>query len=597
MSGDPASRARAALDSALAGAGLAVRRALPENRRRDWDQFRLLSRTAVRQLVDSALLSREADPTEFAVWMLALIATPPAFFAARQALTYTMLKNAPLEVVLNVALTHRLFFVIYGMLAAALLAAMTWEAIFPDGRDQEIVGVLPVRPSVFAAARLWAAGVVGTVFAAAVTLPAAILYSVFCAGHPAFGNPLLMLLGHAAGTMLGALLVFVALLAARGFAAVVLGAHAGAWLGAALQLVAVVLMFEVFFFLPGVLGQLVRVVNGGDPAATMFPPVWFVALHAWIAGEADARLSELAVRGVVTFLFAAALVVPLYLVPARWLGRRALEKRARERARTLTLVVKAMAGLTGATPPVRGLFQFAAASLLRSRRHLLVLASYFGIAVAVCIASILVIEVRGTFALKTPAAWLLALPMVFLFFTILGLRASFRIPTEIDANWPMRMAQPSLAACVNATILLMVTMAVVPVMIATAVLIAPLWPASAVAGSLLMQLASGWALAEIVLQGWRRIPFASAHAPSPDVLKSWWPAYLLAMYLYAFKLSDWQFAALRSPSLLAAYFAICGIAIVVARVVRAIGMRRHSVDFDAPAGHQTERLNLSEALN
>ena len=87
--------------------------------------------------------------------MLALVATPPAFFAARQVLTYTALGNAPIEVVEQVALGHRLFFVVYGMLAAALLAALTWEALFPDGRDQEIVGVLPVRPHTFAAARLW----------------------------------------------------------------------------------------------------------------------------------------------------------------------------------------------------------------------------------------------------------------------------------------------------------------------------------------------------------------------------------------------------------------------------------------------------------
>ena len=109
----------------------------------------MLSRDAVRQLIDTALLSRDADPMEYTVWMLALVATPPAFFAARQVLTYTALRNAPLEVVMQVALAHRLFFVIYGMLAAALLAALTWEAVFPDGRDQEIVGVLPVRPRYF----------------------------------------------------------------------------------------------------------------------------------------------------------------------------------------------------------------------------------------------------------------------------------------------------------------------------------------------------------------------------------------------------------------------------------------------------------------
>ena len=88
---------------------------------------------------------------EFAIWMLALIATPPAFFAANQIFLYSALVKAPQEVVEQIALGHRLFFVVYGMLATALLAALTWEALFPDGSDQEIVGVLPVRPHTYAA--------------------------------------------------------------------------------------------------------------------------------------------------------------------------------------------------------------------------------------------------------------------------------------------------------------------------------------------------------------------------------------------------------------------------------------------------------------
>jgi hypothetical protein len=339
---------------ALARSGQALRhllaRSVSESLRRDLHQFRLLSRDAVRQLIDTALLSRDVDPMDFTLWMLALIATPPAFFAARQVLTYTALINAPLEVVHGVALAHRLFFVIYGMLAAALLAALTWEAVFPDGRDQEIVGVLPVRPRTFAAARLGAAMVVCLVFCAAVNVPAALLYTAFCAGHPAFGNIVTLLAGHVLATMMGSFLVFFTLLTARGVAAIILGARAGAWLGAGLQLISVVLMFEVFFFLPGVLGTLVRAITHADSSATSFPPVWFGALHAWVAGEGTPVLEQAMITGVMAFTAALVAVVPIYLVPAGWLGRRALEQRARERAAGTTALVKVVAWATSATP-------------------------------------------------------------------------------------------------------------------------------------------------------------------------------------------------------------------------------------------------------
>ncbi len=563
---------------------------------RDWRQFRLLSRDGVRQLIDTALLSRDADPMEFALWMLALIATPPAFFAARQVLTYTALVNAPLELVRQVALGHRLFFVTYGMLAAALLAALTWDSVFPDGRDQEIVGVLPVRPSVFAAARLAAALQLCVIFSAAVSVPAAVLYSAFCAGHPAFGSIIGLLAGHVAAALLGSLLVFVSLLTARGIAAVMLGGRLSTWLGVTLQLTTIVLMFEVFFFLPGVLNAIVRGVTRGDPAAVLFPPVWFAALHAWLAGERSAVIASGALTGIATCGATLVVVVPVYLLPAGWLGRRALERRAAGQTAVIATIGAAVSWAAAATPPVRSVYQFALASLVRSRRHVIVLAGYLGVAIAISVASVLLIEVRGSAKLAAPAAWVLALPLVFMFFAVLGVRASFRVPTEIDANWPLRLAPPSVSACRNAAILVMLTVAVVPITMMAALVIAPRWPLADVATIVTLQLMAGWLLAELALFRWAQVPFACVHAPSPDVLKAWWPAYLLATYLYAFKIADWQFAALTSRPALVAYVAVGATVILTIRVLRWRRRRHQTLEFDAPPTGSVERLNLSDAL-
>jgi hypothetical protein len=566
--------------------------------RRDWQQLRLLSKDGVRQLIDTALLSRDSDPTQFVIWLLALIATPPAFFASRQVLTYTGLVRAPEDVVQMVALQHRLFFIIYGMLAAALLAALIWEAVFPDGRDQEVVGVLPVRPHVFAASRLSAAVIVVAVFAAAVNLPAALLYSVFSGGHPIFGwNIPGLFVGHALATMMGSLLVFFALLIVRGLAAVLFGARAGKWLGAFLQLVTVVLLFEAFFFLPGILGTLAEGVMRGDTAVAMFPPVWFAALHAWVVGDANQMLERATLTGLSWFALATLVVVPIYLLPARWLGRRALEKRSRERAAVTTFVVRAVSSLNQATPSVRGVFLFAVASLVRSQRHLIVLATYFGIAVAVSIISIFAIDDRGSIRRDEPASWMLTLPMLFLFFGVIGLRASCRIPIELEANWPFRLARPSLDTCVNATVLLMVTLAALPVAGLTLIMLAPRWPLSSTAIVVGLQMLSALMLIEVLLLRWRKVPFACAHAPSPDLLKAWWPVYGFAMYWFAFGLADWQFAATRSTQALGWYAGACLIVIVAVRLARHRNLRRHQLEFDLAASGSLDRLNLSEALN
>ena len=120
-----------------------TRRAAAE---REWRQFRLLSRDSFKRLLDSVLVARDADPMLFALWGLALVMTPPLITAIKKAAGYAFLVRAPPEVVERIVVGDRLYFVVYGMLASALLAAMTWDALFPDRQDQEIVGVLSERP-------------------------------------------------------------------------------------------------------------------------------------------------------------------------------------------------------------------------------------------------------------------------------------------------------------------------------------------------------------------------------------------------------------------------------------------------------------------
>jgi hypothetical protein len=571
---------------------------VPSSWKRDWHQFRLLSRDAARQLIDTALFSRESDPAEYAIWMLALVATPVLVFAVRQMLAYTALKNAPAEVVFEVVLAHRLFFITYGMLAAALIASLAWEALFPDGRDQEIIGVLPVRPHTFAAARLGAAVTVGGVFTAAVNLPAGVIYTAFAAGHPANRGHLLGLLaGHISATMLGSMFVFFTLLVVRGLTAVVFGARAGAWLGALLQLITVVLMVEVFFFLPTVLGTLITGVVRGDTFALLFPPVWFAALHAWLAGSATQLLEDAMLRGLAAFALSAALVIPIYLLPARWLGRRALEKRSRERATATTFLVRTIGTITHSAPAVRAIVLFTVVSLVRSRRHLTILASYFGIAVAVSVASILTIEVRGTFVVDGPFEGVLALPMVFVFFGVMGLRASFRIPTEVEANWSFRMAQPSLGTCVKASTLVIFTVIVLPIAAITFAALAPRWPLGSVVISVALQVVSGIVLIDCLLVGWSKVPFACGHAPSSDALKSWLGLYAIAMYVFAFKLSDWQVAATTSSRVLALYLGGAALIIVAVRILRYRKLRSQVLEFDIVPQQTMQELNLSGARN
>ncbi len=239
---------------------------------REWRQFRLLSRTSVQRLLDSVAFSPDADAMQFAVWGIALAMTPPLLSAIRKSMSFPFLLRLPPDVVERIVIADRTFFVIYGMLASALLAALMWDALFPDRQDQEIAGALPVRARTLAAARLAATTGVSVVFAAAINLPAAVLYSAGSSAHPVVGGFPRVFVAHVLATTCGCAFMFLGLMAARALVAACAGKTLADRIAIVLQFVTVVVLLEVFLFLPGVLPSLVRELQGGSISELALPP-------------------------------------------------------------------------------------------------------------------------------------------------------------------------------------------------------------------------------------------------------------------------------------------------------------------------------------
>ncbi len=336
---------------------------------REWRQFRRLSRDSTRHLINAAVLARGADPTQFAIWAVALVATPPAMYAFSGMVKYTALRVRPAAVIEATVLADRLFFVLYGMLAAALLAAVTWEALFPDQTDQEVLGGLPVRPRTAAAARLTAAAGMALTFAAAVNIPAGLLFALVATTSPALGFLPTVAIAHITATVGGSLFVFLALLLIRALVALLCGTNAADRLAIVLQLTTVIALVETFVYLPIVLPFLVRQVLDEGSAGLFLPPVWFAAQYSAIVGSGRPILAERGTWAIAALLATAALTVPMYLAPARVMARRALEAHARHRAGRVAALGRAVSRTLRLPPRTASVFAFTLASFTRSRRH------------------------------------------------------------------------------------------------------------------------------------------------------------------------------------------------------------------------------------
>ena len=564
---------------------------------REKRQFRLLVRVSFGRLMDTAVASRDVDAAQFVIWSFALIASPAFFFAAKMMGKYSFLWRKP-DVLQRVVLEDRLFFIVYMMLATALLASVLWEALFPDRQDQEIVGVLPVRARTVALARLAAAMVVAVIFSVAIAAPSGFMYSLNVAvaykSFPIIGWWPPVLIAHVVAITSAGVFTFAALLAVRGIAVLCLGAATVQRAAALLQLVSVVLLVESFIFLPGLLSGLTN-----NPAiaanAQWLPPLWFLALYTELSGASGVQAGSLALTGLGATVAAVLTAALVYLLPARWTARRAIEARVTNRARRS--IARVVASPLLRSPASRAVFLFVLSSLARSRRHALIVATYLGVGISVAGIWLMRTALKGeSLALNVPADDLVSIPLVLTFFLVFGLLSAFKIPTDLEANWTFRAAQPrSMSRVVHGVAVAMLAVAVLPVTAAWFLVTASFWDLRSALGTSAMHAASGAALVEIVLMRFEAVPFTRAHAPAASGVRAGWAVMFAALHFYAFKLEDVQLAALGSTSGIVVYVGVMLGVAAAAGLRRRVTQATRSLEFDAPIEAATQTLNLSRA--
>jgi hypothetical protein len=572
---------------------------LPPAAAREWRQFRLLSRDRLRAMLNAALFSRDADPVLFALWIGAIVTTIPFLFAVKQTMAYAMLRGAPPETVAIVLTSHRLFFVAYAMLAAALVAALTWEAVFPSDEDVDVLGPLPVHPRTIAAAHLAAATVGVVVFAAGTAVPSAFIFALVAGSRVADlgGAPAIprAFAGHMIATTTGALLVFSTLLTLRALVACGAGARMALKLGTVLQLVTIVALAGVLFFLPGIVFRLGPQIMLGEAPDIAAPAAWATALYVVIGGGAPAFLVPEAMRAVLALMAAAVVVAVSYLAPASYLRRRAAEVRERARADHVAAAARVLARTTLRSAVSRAVFVFIVTSLSRSRPHALVLATYAGLAVAFVMMTLVVTVVRHGSWPEAPTRAMAALPLFAMFFMVVGLRSAFNVPTDLTANWTFRLNDPGTRRATNATRAAFVAFGVIPPVLLGMPLGALLgWAAADVGRLALLQVAWGLLLVEGVLYRWTKTPFTCAHVADPETVRSGWLRGAAWLFAFAFAGAAMQTAALRAEAVAGCLMLVLGAAISVHLARRRVDSLM-TLEYEPPHG-ELETLNLSEAL-
>ena len=536
----------------------------------------LLARTFFGRFFENDLLPPGLPQVQLVIWGIAVLAAPGYMLAFRSGIKYSAIHKLAPARLLDSMLFDQLLFVAFGMMALGLVALVIWEGVFPDRRDVRILGVLPLSTRTHIAARLAALGAVALLFCLGMNLPPAIVYGTALWLHGGAAEPFRAMAAHLLVTGMAGFFVFFLLIAVQGLLLNLFGRRLAQGLAVGLQTCFVVALLQMFLFVPR-FASLVRDALAAEDATALslaFPLTWFVGLYQVAAGTprpvpAAYPLAAAMATGAV-LLAATALFAGSY----RRLVRMAIETpatSARLHAGLMRRLATAFGGAVIPNPVQRAITAFTLRTIVRSRTHRMLLAMYVGVAVALIVSAMLPIVVsRGTGAFAAPhVAWLSA-PLIFYFFALCGMRVVAAIPAEIRANWLFRLhaRDDLMRPIVGGFRTALLSAVVAPVALAAWLAASILWGVREGTVHAIFTAALGVLLVDVLLIGFRKVPFACGYFPGRSRFRTMWPFYATAFSIYAYSLATLEAQSMRNPLLLAGALGIFALLIAGLAIVR-----------------------------
>jgi hypothetical protein len=528
----------------------------------------LLARTFFARFFESELMPPGLPQVQLVIWSLALVASPGLLFPARFAAKYRFM-NRHLDQIAHALVVDRLLFVTLTMTAIGVVALVIWDGVFPDRRDARILSVLPLPPRVLIVGRLLALAALAAIFLAGMNAVPTIVYGPVVAAFGGAANALLGVAAHFIATTMAGVFVFSTLIALQGIVLNVGGRRAADRLSVVLQILFVMALLQMIFFMPHVAGLLQTDLEA--PWLRWIPAIWFLGVYEVVGGLPASGAATLAAIAVAATAISTVMAVALFVATHGRLIRRAIEARdAGSSSRARRSLQQRVARLLLPNSVTRAVFELTVRTLVRSRSHRLLVAMNVGIALALVVSAIVPLALRqGLAAFDQPVVEILSAPLVVIFFLLIGIRFTIALPVEPQANWIVRLLEPAdRNAAMNGVRNALLLLGVLPPAIVAGGAGTILWGPWLAGKHLIFCVAMGWLLVEIVVMRLAKIPFTCTYFPGRSRVTMFWPLYLTGFITYTYTAAAWETDSLTQPARFANTLLVIAIATMMLTIAR-----------------------------
>ena len=518
---------------------------------------------------------------------------PGIFISVSLARKYAfLLAHFPLSVHQKATLEDKFFFLSFSMLVVAFVAVLEWDKLFPTRNDYTILAPLPIQMKTLFASKGLALVLLLFLFTLAVNVIPTVLFPLIVNSNM---GPLLQegrfilesgerermqeqatlvftgwfILAHALSVTAGNAFAFLFVVSIQGILIHLFSGEMLRSVSRTAQLLLMILLLSVFFLLPKMIFTF-ESLRHDELLQTLFPPMWYLGLYQVLLGSGDHRLE--AVTGLTALTMAVLSCLLTYLVAYRSQVRKSLEimETVRRPAKGSCFLTTAFDRLLLRNQTERAAFYFVAKTLVRSQKHRIFLGGYFSVGMALVIVVLMDVLSKNRSEDWNPNSIpLLSVPLILSFFVLAGMRFTFTVPSELEANWIFRLAEnKGNASAISGVHKAMLVLGIMP-------LIMMLFPSYLVvwdAMTALLHLAYGFTLAliliEILLFKFLKIPFTCSYLPGRANLKGLWFPYLLFFVTYAHAMARLEAWLLGNPLYFSMFYAFAIPALFAAVVYR-----------------------------
>jgi hypothetical protein len=515
---------------------------------------KILEKHFFRRFFDNDTLSLAAETETSVIRALCAFAVPSLMVAFWLLPSYP---GVPPRTVWAIA-ADRYFFTLYSFVAMGAVATFQWEMLFPDRADFLILLPLPLKSGELFKAKGKALLAFLGMFLVAANIFAAILYpAVSTRGNASY---LHTLIAHGAAITLAGIFAAATMLAIAGIAICILPPTVFRTISPILQSLAITALVVLFLVFPAISVNLPSLLTSGSAIAKSIPPLWFLGLYEYLAlgQSAPADSATLAGTGVIATALACTVAVAAYPLAWQRQKKRALEGASQTRTLQRGIVAPILYRTLFRHPQQRAVFHFLTQTITRFPRYQVYLALYSGVGFALALASILTLRPdsgQGPGHSLILTLWqpgLHALIPLLLFWMILGLKAAFAFPADMQARWvfPMNLvAEEAGRAARSAKNWLLLCCALL-VAVILAFLLAIHWSYWDLAIQGLAGICLSLLLTNLFFLGRTRIPFTSPRLPGRTNLAQVFVLYLAVFPTVVLSTVNLELQAERNAALL-----------------------------------------------